>query len=202
MWQLEQVRKGLDTNSIRQRSNCRWFLRRTVKQSYRVTTLVLVVWQAKEVTQWLFTDRVYQGGLSLGFWETKSRHLCQNYAISTWETGVRNRCWSAAKEQPLGLFSLLACILSNGCFFAAAFSLRWGCREKSDGQEGKGFQQTQLQVTQNIPMITGLLSSTVSCSHGYPATVPSLDQAAEILAFSGSRPCQRCDTAVSHLGLH
>lgn len=75
------------TNSIRQRSNYRWFLRRTVKQSYRVTTLVLVVWQAKEVIQWLFTDRVYQGGLSLGFWDRKSRHLCQNYAISTWETG-------------------------------------------------------------------------------------------------------------------
>lgn len=113
------------TNWIRQRSNYRWFLRRTVKQSYRVTTLVLVVWQAKEVTQWLFTDRVYQGGLSLGFWDRKSRNLCQNYAISTWETGVRNRCWSAAKEQPLGLFSLFACILSHGCFFAAAFSLCW-----------------------------------------------------------------------------
>lgn len=67
----------------------------------------------------------------------------------------------------------------KGCYFAAAFSLRWvlrGCREKNDEQkEGKGFQQTQLQMAQNILMITGLLSSTVSCSHGYLATVPSLD---------------------------
>lgn len=55
-----------------------------------------------------------------------------------------------------------------------ALGLR-GCREKSDGQEHKGFQQTQLQVAQNTPMITGFLSSTLSCSHGYLATVPLLD---------------------------
>lgn len=95
------------------------------------------------------------------------------------------------------MFCLLACLLSNGCFLAAASSLHWawrGGREKSDGQkEGKRFQQTQLQMAQNIPVITGQLCSV--CSRGCLATVPSLDWAAEIPAFSGCRSCQRCGMA-------
>lgn len=48
------------TCSVRQRSNYRCFVSRTTDQSYRVTVLVLVVSQAKELTHLLFTDELCQ----------------------------------------------------------------------------------------------------------------------------------------------
>lgn len=48
------------TGSIRQRSNYRCFVSRSTDQSYRMSVLVLVVSQSKELTHLLFTDELCQ----------------------------------------------------------------------------------------------------------------------------------------------
>lgn len=86
---------------------------------------------------------------------------------------MRNDCWSAAKEKPLGLFS--ACLPSFPRAVtkqqpSACTGFRGAAGKRlMDRRSAKDFSRPGLQIAQNILRITGLLSNVVHSSHEHLA---------------------------------